>query len=378
MRRLLQRSGRGSNRQLSGAKLIFRLGGFLVAAIILWLAFSIQAQPRDTDAPWLRSPGPKPKPTSTNPPVIQLVAPSSNSITQTPTVAKQTAFGQFGPQTEAERELEKLLGGKDEAIDLVLANWLIAADLPEFTNITRQAYFAQVDSMIEQVRQSMARMQLVAKSRGKDIKAPDTRCNIFCNAITKLGFAYVEDFRKPNLTRQQMSALHKDPDNTFLAGLLRTKRGSCVSMPLIYLVIGQRLGFPVHLVAVGAHYFIRWEEPGYRMNIETTSVDKVRVTDEDLVYLEMEGMTRDQVKGSTLRNLSNREVVGNLFFTRSAYWQQQGVEHATQLCLDLSRAQHLCPDDPMLEAKHKAVFDYFGIQPGQTTIRITVPKRRHP
>jgi len=76
-------------------------------------------------------------------------------------------------------------------------------------------------------------------------------------------------------------------NNTFLAGLLRTMRGSCVSMPHVYAVIGQRLGLPVHLGHVGTYCFVRWQETGYRMNmnIETTAVDYVWVTDEDSAYI---------------------------------------------------------------------------------------------
>lgn len=49
------------------------------------------------------------------------------------------------------------------------------------------------------------------------------------------------------------------------------------------------------------------------MNIETTIVEKVSVTPDDSVYLEVEGLTREQLKGSDLRNLPRREVVANLF-----------------------------------------------------------------
>lgn len=45
---------------------------------------------------------------------------------------------QFSPQTAAERELEQLLQG--ENIDLALVNWLVAADIPEFQNMTRTDY----------------------------------------------------------------------------------------------------------------------------------------------------------------------------------------------------------------------------------------------
>ncbi len=302
-------------------------------------------------------------------PSRQKVTPEENAL------SGRTEFGQFPPYTEAERELEKMLRGKDEDIDLALVNWLIAADIPQFSDLTREAYFTQLDAMIAQARQEMARMQEVAIGRGENLNAPKTRCAIFCNAIIKLRFAYTEEFRQENITPALMKALYTDAHNIFLAGLLRTRRGSCVSMPLIYLVIGQRLGVPVHLVAIGKHYFIRWEEPGYHMNVETTIVDKVSVTPDESVYLEVEGMTRDQLTGSDLRNLTHREVVGNIFFARSAYWATKGPERSTQQCLDLSHARYLAPDDPGIKASHQAIFNHYGIRPEHTSIEIK-PKER--
>ena len=275
-------------------------------------------------------------------------------------------FGQFPSTTKAEAVLESLLRGKDEAIDLALANWLVAADVPQFSGLTREAYFSQLNEMVEVVRRETARMEGVARSRGQNPNDPGTRCAIFCNAVLKLRFAYAEEFRQRDLTPGQRKALYGDANHILLAGLLQTRRGTCVSMPLLYLVIGQRLGYPVHLVAIGSHYFIRWEEPGYRLNIETTSVEKVRVSEQDESYLETEGLTRDQIKGSELRNLTRREVVGQLLFARSGHWMFRQETSPSRGWMDLSRARHLSPDDPAIKLAHEGIFSRYGIGPSDT------------
>ena len=249
---------------------------------------------------------------------------------------------------------------------MALANWLVAADVPQFANLTREAYLKQLDAMTQQVRQGMARLQEVAKSRGKNSNDPDTRCAAFCGAMIKLGFAYREEFAQHDLTPIQMRSLYADANNTFLAGLLRTMRGSCVSMPLIYAVIGQRLGLPVHLVHIGKHCFIRWQETGYRMNIETTAVDHVWVTDDDSAYLEDERMTKDQVTGNELRNLSNREVVGSLLFIRSSHWVMKPEQEHTRSWMDLSRASQLSPDDQAIAKTYQAISGRYGLKPDQS------------
>lgn len=247
-------------------------------------------------------------------------------------------------RTSAERELAEVLSRNE--IDLGLVNWLIAADLPEFAGLEREGYFKQLDAVTEQVRQTIKRMEQVAIARGESPASPRTRCAIFCNAIIKLQFAYADEFRLERITPEQMKALYANPDNIFLAGLLRTKRGSCVSMPLVYLAIGQRLGLPLHLVCIGRHYFIRWEEPGFRMNIETTIVDRVSVSPDDQVYLEIEGLPQDKLQGSELRNLTAKEVVGNLLFARSGYWAVHGSAGRASQLRDLAWARALAPDDP--------------------------------
>ena len=304
------------------------------------------------------------------------LASQRSKITDDQALSGGAEFGQFAPRTDAERELENMLHGKDEHIDLALANWLIVADLPQFTNLTRKAYFKTLDEMTQQVRDNMARMETLARSRGKNLKDPYTRFGIFGDSILKLRFAYTEQFSYENLTPPQMQGLYRDANNIFLAGLLRTGRGSCVSMPLIYLVIGERLGMPVHLVTVGKHCFIRWEEPGYRMNIETTIVNKLHFTPDDTVYTDVEGLKPAELVGNQMRNLTRREVVANLFFARYAHWGTYRGEYETQSCMDISRARHLAPDDPGIKATQEAIFNAYGIKPEHTSIDIRIKPKQ--
>ena len=43
-------------------------------------------------------------------------------------------------------------------------------------------------------------------------------------------------------------------------------------MPILYIAIGRRLGYPLKLVHAHGHDFVRWDEPGgERFNIDATS-----------------------------------------------------------------------------------------------------------
>lgn len=117
------------------------------------------------------------------------IPPSHKEAPEEQTRSDKTGFGQFSPKTDAERELKKMFGGKDEDVDLALVNWLIAADIPELHDLTREAYFAQLDAMTKRVRGDMARMQASGYG-GTDQDDPKTRCQRFCSAIIGLKFAY--------------------------------------------------------------------------------------------------------------------------------------------------------------------------------------------
>jgi hypothetical protein len=280
----------------------------------------------------------------------------------------KTESSKFQSYTNIEQKLDKMVQGKDEDIDLALANWLVVADIPEFQNLTREDYFAQLDAMTEQVKQKMEKMKAVGWPNANS-DDPQTRCQRFCSAMIRLHFEYNKEFQDAtNLTPMVMKALYSNPDNIFLAGLLRTKQGTCVSMPLIYLVIGQRFNMPVHLVEIGKHYFIRWDEPRFRIDIETTITTETAWTSDESVYLDSEGMTRDQLRGSDLRNLSNREVIGELLYIRTSYWHLKGADFESRSRNDLVRAYNLAPDDPGINALYQSIFNFHGIQPARKVI----------
>jgi len=70
---------------------------------------------------------------------------------------------------------------------------------------------------------------------------------------------------------------HDDPlglnvQNKLLSTYLRTRRGNCVSMPTLFLILADRLGLNVSFGAAPLHVFIRYTDPqGRAFNIETTS-----------------------------------------------------------------------------------------------------------
>jgi hypothetical protein len=51
-----------------------------------------------------------------------------------------------------------------------------------------------------------------------------------------------------------------DAANLFLHGVLQGRGGTCSSLPLAYVAVGRRLGYPLRLVQTKNHVFARWDD----------------------------------------------------------------------------------------------------------------------
>jgi len=53
----------------------------------------------------------------------------------------------------------------------------------------------------------------------------------------------------------------KNSRDLFLHGMVGSDNGgTCVSMPVLYVAVGRRLGYPMRLVLAKAHVFARWDD----------------------------------------------------------------------------------------------------------------------
>ena len=63
-----------------------------------------------------------------------------------------------------------------------------------------------------------------------------------------------------------------DARDVFIHGLIAEDRrmGTCASLPVLYVAVARRLGYPVKLVPTQNHLFIRWEDTRERFNVDAT------------------------------------------------------------------------------------------------------------
>jgi regulator of sirC expression with transglutaminase-like and TPR domain len=103
--------------------------------------------------------------------------------------------------------------------------------------------------------------------------------------------------------------------NKVLAHYMASRRGNCVSMPTLFLVLGERLGLDVTLSTAPLHVFVKWTDDANRQtyNLETTSgAGGTR----DSYYRERMPMTDEAIaNGVYMKTLTRKEAVSAMATT---------------------------------------------------------------
>lgn len=96
-----------------------------------------------------------------------------------------------------------------------------------------------------------------------------------------------------------------------LATYVRTRKGNCVSMPVLFLIVADRVGLKVRLAAAPLHLFVRYTDPaGADHNLEATSGGHEARAEWYRTNLPM--TDRAIRSGLYMRTLSKRETVAQM------------------------------------------------------------------
>ncbi len=109
--------------------------------------------------------------------------------------------------------------------------------------------------------------------------------------------------------------LGRNPHHKLLVDYLTTRQGNCISMPILFLILADRMGLKgVALANAPLHDFVRYTDTtGRTFNIETTSGGHVS---RDEWYRQQMPMTDRSVEsGIYLRSLTRREAVADMATT---------------------------------------------------------------
>ena len=133
------------------------------------------------------------------------------------------------PQAE---QFMKIVSGPDEEINLAEAALVIASE--EYIDLDIAAYLARLDDMAATLKRRLR----------PDISSADTIIALNRFLFTELGFT-------GNTTD------YYDPRNSFLNEVLDRKCGIPITLALVYIEIGRRIGLPVQGVSFPAHFLVK-------------------------------------------------------------------------------------------------------------------------
>lgn len=171
-----------------------------------------------------------------------------------------------------------------QQLDIAMMNLLCAEGLPgaEFLDITNS--LETIDQMAARVKSETARHVYRFQKNPAEFESSE---GFF--RMMMLMVVLAEDFHvhyTPDKISNIASASAGDgffagAQDVFLHGLAGTNhQGTCSSLPVLYVAVGRRLGYPLKLVTTKGHLFVRWEDARERFNFEAAGNGANRFSDD--------------------------------------------------------------------------------------------------
>lgn len=197
------------------------------------------------------------------------------------------------------KSLEQMLRLPEDDID-VATGVLIASEYWSDIVFGRR-YLEQLDAMATEIQTRLRQQRLPVNYRAIPV--------INDYLFNELGFKAISHAN--------------DPNDLFLHSVMDRRQGYCLSLSVLYLALGERLGLNLYGVVVPGHFFVRYEAGRVRFNIETTSggasppdehyVVKFNVPESNRDTIYMKNLTKRQTLGCFFNNLGNvYSDIGNL------------------------------------------------------------------
>jgi regulator of sirC expression with transglutaminase-like and TPR domain len=155
------------------------------------------------------------------------------------------------PRSRFAREIAK----PEPDLDLALAALLIAAE--EYPQLAPEPYLRRLDELAERVR-----------DRQWDATAPV----VILQDLTRVLFEE-EGFRGNRDS-------YYDPRNSFLNDVLDRRLGIPITLSVVYLEVGWRLGLPLHGVNFPGHFLVRYDGEALKLLVDPFQGGMVRFEDE--------------------------------------------------------------------------------------------------
>jgi len=184
------------------------------------------------------------------------------------------------------KSIEQVLRLEPEQIDIGTAALIVSEQWSDMVGGRR--YQQMLDDMALEIR---------SRLKTKGLKANQQAIPVINEYLfEELGFKSVKEA--------------DDPNDLFLHCVLDKKQGYCLSLSILYLAIGERLGISLYGVVVPGHFFVRYDDGNVRFNIETTSSGGTAI---DEHYIKKFKVSQSRDGNIYMTNLNPLQALGCFF-----------------------------------------------------------------
>lgn len=187
---------------------------------------------------------------------------------------------------EVRRQLAEAVRG-DHEVELARAALLIAAE--EYPQLSPEPYIQRLDLLAEMV---------------KDRLADETAPPVLLAEVSKVLFEE-QGFRGN-------AEAYYDPRNSYLNDVLDRKLGIPITLSIIYLEVGWRLGLPLEGVNFPGHFLVRYEGEALKLLVDPFQGGQIRFDDQAQELLDRVYGGTVKLQETYLRPASRRDILVRL------------------------------------------------------------------
>ncbi|MGI8481200.1 MAG: transglutaminase family protein [Chthoniobacterales bacterium] len=232
---------------------------------------------------------------------------------------------------KAPRALSELLALRPdelEGTDIALMNLLCAEGLPGTEDLKVDGCLATLDQWAQHAKREIDRNYHHFREDPAYYHHSEAFYKMLMLAVVvyeDFGIRYNPKWIAPPSEIRGGDHFFADSRDILIHGMIGPQRmGTCSSMPVLYIALGRRLGYPLKLVTTKQHLFMRWDSPTERFNMDATGKGLDKYDDEYYKKWPFP-ITEQEIKEQDyLKSLSSREELSVLLSIRSACLTEAG------------------------------------------------------
>lgn len=240
-------------------------------------------------------------------------------------------------------ELLRLPASELEDCDIARMNLLCADELPGTEDLKVEESLATLDQWVQHVKSETDRNLHHFQENPAYYYNSENFYKMLMMAVVlyeDYGVRYNPKWIETPAAIRPDDHFAADSRDIFIHGMLGPSHmGTCSSMPVLYVALGRRLGYPVKLVSTKAHLFLRWDSPAEKFNMDATGKGLNEYDDEHYKQWPIPLTDQDIKEEGYLKSLTPAEELSVFLTIRAMCLREAGrmndaiVAHAAALRL---------------------------------------------